>query len=230
MALPLLVPGHPMDNPPTADLWPHLAPDLHPLFAAEDGEDVAGPLRFSSVAVVRADSSADDTALAPSETINGGELALTDSRVLFMGPPGAGVAADRRMIGQFRLVWLVEVEYIVNSSETPELVVLTGFQVEDDKHWTVHVPIRLARGVDARALAEDIARRAARQQFRLDLVAPADREFMIEAAQVQFPHGGHDWGQPFPRAASIKTEVDYRQGGRSLDKHLVQMQLRREEG
>lgn len=42
---PLVVPGHPVDNPPTDDFWPHLSPGLTPAFTPDDGP-VTGPVRI----------------------------------------------------------------------------------------------------------------------------------------------------------------------------------------
>ncbi|PAY21816.1 hypothetical protein CEY15_16825 [Dietzia natronolimnaea] len=226
---PLVVPGHPSDNPSTDDFWPHLDPRLDPVFFPDDGVP-AGP--FSARDAKWFAMSAGDSAINDSPLIRDPLIAITDSRILVLGRPGADAPPDRRLITQFRLVCCSTIEWDLGKALSTPMLILTGMIV-DRSPVTVCLVLRFSKVTDVRQLTQDVLRRAARQYLRLDLVDPGrrlgsgetEKEYVGQLAHSVIDKSERQATVPFPRFRWIRHGDDYREAGPEVRQHMVHAEL-----
>lgn len=226
---PLVVPGHSSDNSPTDDFWPHLNPGLDPVFFPDDGIP-AGPFQARDAKWFA--MSAAPNAINDSPLIRDPLIAITDSRVLVLGRPGADGPPDRRLVTQFRLVCCSAVEWDLSKGLSPSMLILTGM-AGDDPPVRVSLVLRFSKVTDVRQLSQDVLRRTARQYLRLDLIDPDGRLGPGETENGyvgQLAHSVIDKSErqstvPFPRFRLIRHGDDYRAGGPEVREHMVRAEL-----
>lgn len=226
---PLVVPGHPSDNPPTDDFWPHLTLGLDPVFFPDDGIP-AGPFQVKDAKWFA--MSAGPNAINDSPLIRDPLIAITDSRVLVLGRPGADGPPDRRLVTQFRLVCCSTVEWDLGKGLSPSMLILTGM-AGNDPPVSVSLVLRFSKVTDVRLLTQDVLRRTARQYLRLDLVDPdrrlgpgeTEKEYVGQLAHSMIDKSERQAAVPFPRFRMIRHGDDYRTGGPEVREHMVRAEL-----
>lgn len=229
---PLVVPGHPVDNPPTDDFWPHLDPGLNPVFHSDDGNP-AGPYQAKDAkwfAMTEAPDAINDAPIIKDPLV-----AITDSRVVVLGQPGVDSPPDRRLVTQFRLVCCSAVEWEFKRSLSPSMLFING--MTDGAPATsgefpflgVSLVLRFSKANDARAFAQELVRRTARQYLRLGMIEPdvrvstneTEKEYISDLAHGTLDPSEREATVPFPHFRPIRHGEDYRTGGAEAMKHMV---------
>ena len=226
---PLIVPGHPVDNPLTDDFWPHLDAALEPVFFPDDGVP-AGPFQAKDAKWFALTSGPSDLNDAP--LIRDPLIAVTDSRVVVLGRTGADSPPDRRLITQFRLVCCSAVEWDLSKALSPSMLVLTGL-AGGDQPVMVSLVLRFSKVTDVRLLAQDLLRRTARQYLRLGLVDPdgrlspgeTEKDYVGGLSHATIDKSEKQATVPFPRCRMILHGDDYRAGGPEVRTQMVRAQL-----
>lgn len=226
---PLVVPGHPVDNPPTDDFWPHLSQQLDPVFYADDGSPV-GPI--STLGARWVARSPGPVGFGPLPLISDALLALTDSRIIVLGRTGIDAPPDRRLVTQFRYVWCSALEWDFGDRVTPATISLRGMS-QGEQIVERTLSFRLPPGAEVRGLAQDLLQRIARQYLRLDLVDRAaavsttetEMDYLRELAGSAVDPSEHRATVPFPRFRWIRHDDDYRLGGPEVREQMVHAQF-----
>lgn len=204
MINPLFVPGHPVDNQPTDDYWPHLDGHLDPVVAPVEG-GLAGPVAALRVTV----SETADSSFAETGFIESAMVGWTDRRVLVLGGIGHGTPPDRRMMGHFRYECCAEIAYQPQNPSAPARLSLIGVVDESDQRTKVRMEVAFTVNVDASAVVKDVLRRIANRAQVAGLVDPSEEEFFAELA------GGHEFDEAegfditFPRCRPIALGHSY---------------------
>ena len=223
---PLVVPGHPVDNPPTDDYWPHLDADLDPVFSADDGT-VAGPVQALDAKWFVMTDGPGATESEP--MITDPLIAVTDSRVVVLGRVGDGGPPDRRLITQFQLVNCRAVEWDLTGGRGPQVLILGGMLMRGQAPAQVSLVLRFPQSVDVRSLAQELLNRAARRYLALDLVDPdahvsvgeSEKDYVAELARVTLEPAERQASVPFPRFRVIRHGDDFRAGGPDVRATMV---------
>lgn len=229
---PLVVPGHPVDNPPTDDFWPQLAPGLSPIFHPDDGKP-AGPHKVKDAKWFTLTTGPDPISDTPllSEPL----VAITDSRVLVLGRPGVDSPPDRRLMTQFRLVCCSAVEWQFTRGLSPSMLFINGMirqaptHADEHQFLPVSLVIRFSKANDARAFTEELVHRIARQALRLGFVDPQARlntqetelEYLNQLAHATLDPSEREATVPFPHFRLIRPGEDYRTGGPETMKRMM---------
>lgn len=229
---PLVVPGHPIDNPPTDDFWPQLAPGLDPVFHPDDGTP-AGPYKVKDATWFSITGGPDPITATP--LLKAPLIAITDSRVLVLGQPGVDCPPDRRLVTQFRLVCCSAVEWEFKRGLSPSMLFINGMveqaptRAGELRLLGVSLVIRFANANDARSFTQELVHRIARQALRMGFVEPQVRlntqETELEYLN-QLAHGTLDASEreatvPFLHFRLIRPGDDYRAGGPETMKSML---------
>ncbi|MBB0992007.1 hypothetical protein G6009_11250 [Dietzia sp. SLG510A3-30A2] len=226
---PLVVPGHPIDNPPTDDYWPRLTPRLDPEFTPDDGTP-AGPYQAKDAKWFAMTSEPHE--LNDSVLIRDPLVAITDSRVVVLGPIGAAGPPDRRLVTQFNFVCLMTLEWDFGKALSPSMLILSGL-LAGSPPTGVSLVLRFSKTTDARLLTQDILHRAARQFLRLDFVDPDGRisarethkDYVGGLAHATIHKSERAATVPFPRFRMIRHGEDFRARGPNIQSSLVDANL-----
>lgn len=226
---PLIVPGHPVDNPPTDDFWPHLTPQLEPEFSPDDGTPIGPIPTLGAKWLARGGGNTGFGTLPP---MPDALLTLTDSRVVVLGRTGVDAPPDRRLITQFRFVWCSAVEWDFGSWNSPPTIALHGMS-HGEQLMERKLSFTLRPGTDARSLAQDTLTRVARQYLRLDLVDPdaaispteTEMDYLRALSETTIDPAEHQATVPFPRFRWIQYGDDFRMGGPDIREQMVHAQL-----
>lgn len=236
MGEPLVVPGHPVDNPPTDDFWPHLDAGLNPVFRPDDGNP-AGPFNAKDAKWFAMTAAPDAINDAP--MLRDPLVAITDSRVVVLGQPGVDAPPDRRLITQFRLVCCSAVEWQFKRSLSPSMLIIHGMtdggSADSDEIplLGVSLVLRFSKADDARSVAQELVRRTARQYLRLGLIDPdvrvsaheTEKEYVGDLAHGTLDRSEREATVPFPHFRLIRYGEDYRAGGTEVLEHMVHAHL-----
>lgn len=229
---PLVVPGHPADNPPTDDFWPQLDPGLNPVLHSDDGTP-SPPLKVKDVkwfASTTAPSEINDSPIIRDPLVG-----ITDSRVIVMGQPGVDSPPDRRLVTQFRLVCCRALEWQFTRGLSPSMIFINGMihnarsAPNELDLLTVSLVIRISGTHDARAFAQQLIRRTARQHLRLGFVDPdvrlsaqeTENEYLTDLARGTIGPSEREATVPFPHFRAIRHGEDYRTGGAETMKRMI---------
>lgn len=227
---PLVVPGHPVDNPPTDDFWPHLSPGPTPAFTPDDGP-VTGPVRIINAQWFS--QSATPTRFGDLPPITDALIALTDTRLVILGQPGVNTPPDRRLISQFRHVWCSAVTWDFASRNGPGIVGLQGMSGPDGQIVQRGLQLTMPPAFDSRAFVQDLLQRIARNYLRLDLADSTgfvdshttEKQYLENLASSPINPSERQSAVPFPRFRWIRHGDDYRTGGADVRTQMVHAQL-----
>ena len=207
MINPLFVPGHPVDNPPTDDYWPHLDDGLEPVLSDSEGL-LLGPVR-----VVKAILS---TGIGPEsaeiDAIPHAGAGFTDERLIVLGRRGEGCPPDRRMMGQFRHEWVAEVGFHPASPTAPARVMVGGMVEEDGRRRPVRIVMGMHPDVDTPAFAVELVHRIARRYLSAGLAEGELARTMGALAYDTPPDAWNGFDLRFPVSRVIALGTDYTSG------------------
>ena len=228
MKEPLVVPGHPVDNPHTDDYWPRLQPDLAPVFEIDDGTPL-GPYRAKKASWILATSSPD----SPDPlVIDDPDIAVTDRRVIALGQPGRSAPPDRRLMTQFHHVCCLSIEYLPRRLAGPATIVLNGLVDDDGEVGPAVLALQFGVATDVLALTRELLHRVARQYLRMDLVGDRMIDAGLDEKQYvgAFAHASIDEDRKggayhFPRGRMIRFGEDYRRRGEAVRDSMIDCNL-----
>ena len=204
MINPLFVPGHPVDNPPTDDYWPHLDDGLEPVLSEREGL-LVGPVR-----VIKAILS---TGIGPDSTevdaIPHAGAGFTDERLIILGRRGEGTPPDRRMMGQFRHEWVAEVGFHPATPTAPARVMVGGMVDEDGRQRPVRIVMGVHPDVDTPAFAVELVHRIARRYLAAGLAEGELARTMGALAYDTPPDAWNGFDLRFPVSRTIALGADY---------------------
>lgn len=200
---PLVVPAHPVDNPPTDRYWPHVDERLEPLFHQGEGP-ILGPLPLVRAEIRERgdDAGAEETV----SRVDPALLVVTDRRLMVLGRPGEGAPHDRRLVAQLRFDWCSEFGFRPPSGPVPARVMLGGRSVDEQGSAGVRLIVGLPDPATAAGFAEEVVRRIARRRLDVHRTADLDLGHLDQIASGLPPGDAAGFRTDLPGGWEIRRE------------------------